>query len=341
MAKTAFETNNALTKKAFDEKLFRDGVKESFFSKFMSEKGDNIVQVKTQLEKGQGDKITMPIRMRLTGAGKVGGETLEGNEEALTTYDSSVTLEQYRNAVRIRGKLDRKRPAFSITDEAKSAIQDWMTEKIDSLAFSAILNAPTKNFYLNSSSVITASASGATAKAALHATNSKLSLDLLSAVKASAKTGGNRAYTPLRPVKINGKDYYVFLTHPDALYDLKASSDFKQAMREAEVRGKENPLFTDAVAIWQGIIIHEHENITTFTDGGGASVAGCQSVFMGAQSLVWAWGARPETIMEEFDYKNELGYAIDMLAGVAKPVFNSIDYGSLGVWVARTNISGL
>jgi hypothetical protein len=54
MAKTSFSTSDALTKKAWEEKLFRDSVKESYFSKFVSSGADTIVTEKTQLSKDKG-----------------------------------------------------------------------------------------------------------------------------------------------------------------------------------------------------------------------------------------------------------------------------------------------
>jgi hypothetical protein len=54
MAKTNFTTNDALTKKAWEEKLFRDSVKEAYFAKFTSAGSDTIVSEKTQLTKDKG-----------------------------------------------------------------------------------------------------------------------------------------------------------------------------------------------------------------------------------------------------------------------------------------------
>lgn len=339
MAKTSFATGDALTKKVWEEKLFRDTLKEAYFSKFMGDTPDSLVQTQTQLEKSQGDRVTFGIRMRLTGAGVTSGQILENNEEKLTTYSYNLSLEQYRHGVRDNGAMDRQRAVFSIDDESELALKDWGAEKIDSLCFSAIQASPTKVFYRNSSGVSTAS-SAATAKAGLSATNSLLTPNFLSFIKAWAKTGGARTYVPLRPIMVKGRAYYILLVHPDCMYDLKVDSTFQQAMREAEIRGPENPLFQGATAIWDGVVIHEHENITVATDGGGASVPWASCVFMGAQSLLWAWGKRPEIVEETFDYNNEHGYGWGMIGAAGKPQFNSLDYGSLGVYLARTNVSG-
>jgi N4-gp56 family major capsid protein len=346
MAKTTFETNNALTKKAWEEKLFRDSRKEAYFEKFTGTSSESIVQRKEQLTKSKGDKITFGIRMRLAGAGVTGDDILENNEEKLNSYDFSVTLDQQRHAVRDNGALTRKRVMFNIDEESKDALKVWGSEKRDLMHFDALgllstsTVTPSKVFYKTSTGVLANSA--ATAKAAITvAADSKLTPTMISAVKAWAITGGNRQYIPLRPVKVGGKSYYVLLVHPDVMYDLKIDSTFAQARREALERGSENPIFTGATAIWDGVVIHEHENCAIGTDGGGGAIPWSKAALLGAQSLVAAEGERGEVVQETFDYKNQNGYAWKQMLSVAKPVFNSLDYGSLGVYVSRTNISGL
>lgn len=339
MAKTGMATGNALAKKVFEEKLHRDAVKETYFGpRFMGTGPDAVIQVKTQLEKSKGDKITFGLRMRLQGTGVTSGTILEGNEEKLTAYDCSVSLEQYRHAVRTEGKLPVQRATYDMLAEGKQAIKDWGTEKVDALIFSALASSPTKYVYMNSSDVVTFATSDPKASLSTVA-HSGLSTTLISATKAWAKTGGNRAYVPIRPVKVDGKEYYILLVHPEQLFDLKQTTAFQSAVREAEVRGPTNPLFTGAAAIWDGVVIHEHENISLANDGGGSTTHYGKGIFMGAQAGVLAWGQRGEIVEESFDYKNEVGYAWNMIMGVTKSKFNSLDYGSLAVFTTCTNIS--
>ena len=61
MSKTAFSTSNALTKKLWQEKLFRDTVKESYFSKFMGDNMESLVYTKTDLEK-VGDDLWIGVK---------------------------------------------------------------------------------------------------------------------------------------------------------------------------------------------------------------------------------------------------------------------------------------
>jgi N4-gp56 family major capsid protein len=339
MGKTTFSSSDNLTVKLWSERLFRDVRIESYFDRFMGEGAKSLVQVNTDLTKSKGDNVTFGLRERLAGDGVTSGQALEGNEEALSFYDFDVSLEEYAHAVRDRGPLDRQRPQFDLDSEARDALKVWGSEKIDKLCFDALAETPTRVFYSTDGSTPATTATAATASGAL-TSSSKLFPDLLSYAKAWAMTGGNRTQTPLRPVKIEGKDYLVVLIHPDVMYDLFTDSTFEQARREAEVRGSDNPLFTGAKAIWNGMIIHEHENVAIGTDAGsGSDVPWAKCSIMGQQALCWAWGKRGKLVAEEFDYQREHGFAWSMMSGVEKPKFNSLDYGSVGLYVARTQIS--
>jgi N4-gp56 family major capsid protein len=345
MAKTSIETGDNLTKKVWEEKVFRESQKMAYFNRFMGESMDSIVCVKKQLTKSRGDNITFGLIKRLTGAGVTGTQILEGNEERLNWADDSVTLELYRHGIRDRGKLDRQRAMFEISKESEQRLKVWAAEKIDQLCFDELTgtgtssNTPTKVFYPDSSAVFQGD-TAANAIAGLDASNSKITLNFISALRSWASTGGDRQYEPLRPINVDGRKVYVLLVHPDVAYDLKVSSAWQQAQREAQNRGDKNPLFTGAIGMWDNVVIHEHENVPTLTDGGGGgNVAYAKCSLLGAQSLIWAWGAKEEVTQETFDYKNEIGYGWGMIAKCKRPQFDSKDWGSLGVYLARTNIS--
>jgi hypothetical protein len=341
MSKTIFSTSNALTKKLWDEDLFRDVQIESYFvSRFMSESENNLVQVQTDLTKSQGDQVTFGIVPNLSGDGVTSGQTLEGNEEGLNSYDYSILLEQYRHATRTRGKLDVQRAMFSIPNVSREKLKIWGAEKIDKLLVAALLASPTKILYRDGvAGVPSGTSSSATAKTALRAANSKITPNFISAIRVWAKTGGSAATWRIRPVKMDGQEYYVLLVNPAVMYDLRIDATFQQAMKDAMDRGKNNPLFKGATAVWDNVVIHETERIPLFSDGGAGAETGAFGALMGAQALCWAWGERPETVQEEFDYKNEMGWAWEMIAKAGKPKFNSKDYGTVGVVFAATNIT--
>ena len=331
MAKTAIATGSAGKKERYEEKLFRDTAKESYFSRFMGGDG-NIVHEKTNLEKGKGDDLNFGIVMRNTNRAIVDG-TLEGNEQKLSDYYDNVLIHKYRLGVRSEGELDEKRAFWDLTDTMRNNLRVQGGEEMDQLCMDALVNSPTKIFYGGDATSVTPGSGDIAA-------TDKLTPDLISKVKTWGKNGGNRAQTPLRPVRIDGKDYFVMVVHDDNLYDLNKDSTFHEARRTAEIRGKENPIFTGAYAIWDGVVIHSHENVPLYTNwGSGSNVAGSKCTLMGAQALMWAWGRRPKLVEATFDYGDEIGIEWSIMAGVKKPKFNSLDYGSIGVYVARTQVS--
>lgn len=341
MAITTVATGDSLIQNVVSEKLLREAIKESYFSKFTDETGNTLVHRKRDLTKGKGDKITVGIRMKAKGAGVGEGERLKGKEESLVTYSCTVTLAQRRHAVSGGTTMDEQRAAWDIPMEAEAALKDWASEYIDQLHFTALLKDPTKILYLDGSAgAFSGTSSASTAKTAMHATNSDITPAFISACKNWAKTGGNRAVNPLRPIKVEGGEYYVMLVSPNVGYDLRQNNEFYTALKDAEIRGKDNPLFQGATAIWDGVVIHTHENLADYDNGGGASVHYNVGAFMGAQALIYANGEPGKFVKESDDYDNEYYIAWGHIGAVIKPTFNTKDYGSFGVYLACSNVTG-
>lgn len=348
MAKTtqagSTATNEAV-RQIWIEKLFREMIVESYFMpRFSGEGKDNIVQVQTDLTKTRGDRMNFGITFKLSGAGVTSGTTLEGNEESLSDDMWTIVLEQYRHAVRDDGAMTRQRKFYDVDAESRSAIVNWGAEKIDTLIFNSlnIASNSTGAIYtsLNSGSPVLSTST----KAATVTATDKLDLDFISFIKTIAKTGANREFNPIIPIKVEGKNYYVLLVHPEVLYDLRVDSQFQQAMREAQARGNDNPLFKTATAIWDNVVIHEHERVPiAATYGAGSNVAGAECYLLGQQAIVWAWAQRPNLVTKLFDYDNEIGHAWSMIGKADTPYFtwSGTNYknGSLVVQLARTAVS--
>ena len=346
---TVINNGDALAVRVDDEILFRETEKLTFFSAkgLMGTSSESLVQVKSQLEKKKGDTIRFGYVPRLGGNGVTGSQPLEGNEQDLSFAYMDVVLERYRQAVKDGGTLSSDRPIFDLNKELSEALKVWGKEKIDLLCFNALgigpnpVSAPGKVFYLDSAGTLSAG-SAATAKANLSAANSKITPDFVRALKTWATTGGDRSYSPIRPAYIDGEAHFVLLTHDDALYDLETNPKYESYVREAAERGKNNPFFRGAKAIISNVVIRAHENCDIAGDaGGGGNVSYAKGSFMGAQALCWAWGRRPKLVKKSFDYDEFEGEAWGITAGVKRSEFNSLDYGSVGVWVSRTAISSL
>ena len=364
MSRSVMTTSDNLRKQIWEEELYRDTLKETFFVSRLGgdaytklEKGqpfesspNDIIQVKTAMEaKGRtktrnGDKITFGLVPRIDPAtypGVRSGQKLKGKEVPLSWYDFAIELERYRQAISAGSPMDWHRASFNMPTEAEAALKNWGVEILDKICFDALAVSTGTPFFYKTAAGVLKTTTAATAKTALTVADGKLTPQMVSFMKTWGITGGGRTYIPPRPVKIKGKNYYALIVHPDVVYDWKQDSTVQQASREAEVRGSENPLFTGASYIWDGVVIHENENITVGTDAGaGSDVAYSVGHLLGAQALCFGWGERPSIVEDTEDYQEDLFYAWRMTCAVEKPVFNSKAYGSFSFYIARTNVSG-
>ena len=131
MAGTSFSESNDLTVKVWAKKLFVEALKQTVLDKFIGTSSDSAIVVKDELSKMAGDRIRYGLRMQLDGDGVRGDSTLEGNEEALTTYTDAVFIDQLRHAVKVIGNMSQQRVTFDIRSEAQSGLVDWWANRLD------------------------------------------------------------------------------------------------------------------------------------------------------------------------------------------------------------------
>ncbi len=336
MGKTFIPTGSTAAKKIWDEKIWREAMKQSYFKKFMNNTGTSIVFEKEELMKSKGDTIYFGLRSRLDKGYLPSGTPVEGNENALTTYQDSVVVDEKNFGIRDGGMIVKQRAFYDLDEESKQALIDQSSENFDLEMFTQLRATNTSCLY-EVAGVFTRTATLATATAAV-TTADLLNPEFITKAKTWALTNRD-SQIPLKPIKVDGKDYLILLVHPDCLADLENDTTFAQARREADIRGKENPIFSGAYAIWNGVVIHAHENISIGVNAGTVPYA--QNFLLGERALVLGWAKKPEIVADTFSYGQETGFASLSMFGVKKPQFNSQDYGSVCVVTARTNISGI
>src|ERR1700742_3019721 len=138
MAVTNYATGNALAVKLWSKRLSVEALKATWLYKFIGESTDDMIQIKDETSKSAGDSITYGLRMQLSGNGVLGDGTLEGNEEALTTYSDALIINQLRHAVRSQGRMSQQRVPFSVRDEALGGLRDWWADRIDWWGFNQL-----------------------------------------------------------------------------------------------------------------------------------------------------------------------------------------------------------
>ncbi len=309
--------------------------KEIYFSKFMGEGPGNAIHVK-QVEEGVGKDVTFGLVTQLTGNPVTGDTALEGSEQSLSTYANTVSLNQKRLAVRDTGKFRNSKVLYDFRSTALDLLKQQYAELIDADIFSALTQTGANHAYYSAQAG--GYSQGGTDPESALTSSDKIALDDISAMKTIAKIGGAYNYK-IRPLRVDGKEYYVLILHPEVAYDLFTLSDWQTAQREAQVRGNDNPLFSGALGVWDGVIVHSHEGITTGSDAGsGDDVPFARNIFMGAQAACFADNSGMNWVEKTFDYGNQLGISAGKIYGVGISDYNNKDYGVIQYLTARTDV---
>jgi len=306
-----------------------------YFSKFMGEGPGNAIHVK-QMEEGKGKDVTFGLVSQLSGSAITGDSSLEGNEQSLSTFSNTVSTNQKRLAVRDTGKFANSKVLYDFRSTSLDLLKTQYSELIDADIFSALSTTSGTHAYYRADATTSVYATS-DPKAAL-ADADGITLADISAMKTLAQIGGSANYR-MRPIRVDGNDYYVLVLHPEVAYDLFELDEFQQIQREAQNRGESNPLFSGALGIYNGVVIHSHEGVNTFDNGGGAAVKGARNLFMGAQAACFAESSDMMWVEKTFDYGNQLGISASKIYGVDISDYNSKDYGVIQYVSARTDLS--
>lgn len=323
---TATNIPESLKLQAWAKDTWSAGLHQSYFEKFFGTSADSIIQLREELKKEKGDRINIPLLMTLGGDGVTGDNILEGNEEHLVYRDFYVTIDQLRQAVRIEGKMLEKKHALDMRKDAKSQLSLWFARKIDNMIFKALTTAPSKDRVIY--------AGTAAAEAALTSAD-KFSTSLIGKAKRKAIEDEDKA---IRPIRIDGSDRYVMVIDEYQARDLQSDEKWLDAQKYANIRGEKNPIFTGALGMYDGVIIHSSNRVPRATVDGG-TVKTSHALFLGAQAAVLAEGGGLEWNEDTFDYKNQVGFALGRIFGIAKPAFkfdgeNLTDFGVINVVTA-------
>jgi N4-gp56 family major capsid protein len=359
MAVTSYSVGAAEAVKLWSRRTFREALKSTSVSKFFGTTTDSLIQILDEANKGPGDRITTILRMQLNGAGIIGDNTLEGQEEALTTYTDNIFIDQLRHAVRSAGRVTEQRIPFSIREEIQLGLSDWWQDRISTWFFNQACSntAVTDTRFSGLQSVAPADTAhnfiagtgftgGANSAALLSDTVSdRMQLSLIDMAVAQAKT-----ISPMiRPLMIDGAQRYVMFLHPYQVKDLRVTTGTGtwQDIQKAALMGgqySDNALFTGALGMYNNVILHEDPRVPLVSDFSGTAIANTRAaVLCGAQAATLAFGRGYGLngtnqiltwVEEKFDFENQFGVAAGLVGGMKKSVYNGMDFGTIrvGTW---------
>lgn len=184
----------------------------------------------------------------------------------------------------------------------------------------------------------------ATALATIDSTNDKLTAAAISKVKRIAQatatidaTSANNI-SPITPYSTReGDEMYVYFAHPLSFRDLRNDPAMVDALKHAEVRGKDNPLFRAGDLMWDGVVIREMHDMEVIAGAGASGIDVAHNFLAGQSALAVAYGEEPRIITDrDQDYQFRPAVAVQELIGIKKTSFAGRQYGGVSHFVSAT-----
>ena len=363
MSLTNFSLLTTEQKTIWSLDLWKQARNMSFVNKFLGKGPNSLIQHITELKKSEkGARAVITLLADLTGDGVAGDRTLEGNEEAMQTFDQVIRIDQLRHANRHEGKMADQKSVVEFRGNSRDVLAYWLADRIDQMAFSA-LGGRSFAFKPNGATRVGSDLPFLefAADVAAPSTKRMTRWDNINKVLKDSVSGNNtsgdivntgaaatsdypawqmfvqlKAYAKDRYIRgVNGEGgeetYHAFLT-PQAMAKLKADPDYMLNLRHSQQTAKNNALFTGSSVLIDGIYLHEFRHVPNVSQavsgsgkyGAGLNLEGSQVLFCGAQALGMADIGAPEWNEKGFDYENSQGIAIGKILGFLKPKFGTI-----------------
>lgn len=357
-------------KTVWSRELWKQARNMSFVNRFLGKDPNSLIQHVTELKKTEkGSRAVITLLADLQGDGVAGDRTLEGNEEAMQTFDQVIRIDQLRHANRHEGRMANQKSVVEFRGNSRDVLAYWLADRIDQMAFLTLSGVSYANKndgttrtgsdlqYLEFAADVAAPTSGrrlrwdgtnktlisSAATSAIAATDTPM-WEMFVQLKAYAKT------RYIRGIMEDGNEetYHAFLS-PQAMARLKQDTTYMQNLRHAADKDKSNKLYTGGTVKIDGIYLHEFRHVyNTFGAasgskwGDGCAIDGCQVLFCGAQAMGMADIGAPEWVEKGFDYDNQQGISVGKILGFLKPKFTSIyesnateDFGVISCYVAQ------
>jgi len=196
----------------------------------------------------KGSTATIPFMNHLKTQGKLNGATLEGEEEKITTSGSTVTLVQYDNAVKLEGRMEEQKAAFTLGEKYRSRLTPWLANVHDWEIMRRVRPSALTDAVLSGTGQVTVFAGDATEVGQIDAAD-KFSVAMLRKLQAIIAAKGFGPVTYANGRAASG----VLLITPEQWADLQTyDEDWKNGSWHAMPRGGDNPFFKISESEWVG-----------------------------------------------------------------------------------------
>lgn len=330
---------SGLTPQQWDDQHFNEYIQADIFGPLMGEGENAPMQVKTDLTKKPGDSVTFALVNRLTGDATTNDDTLEGNEEDLTSRSQRVYVEERAHAVRV-SSYQEQLSAIGLREAARPSLKTWVNEdtrdriivemgSINGVAYTSASEAEKDAWLADNpqtlfgAAVANNSANDHSASLAnIDSTNDKLTKRALELLKRRALASIN-GKPKMRPIKVSEENKRLFIAyvHPFLFRDLRA--DMESVLDDTTKAGEALRLFEGGDLLWDNIIVKELDDAPIYEDVGNGGIDVAPIYLVGAQAIAHAKCKPWRTVEKDFDYGRKKGIAMMGFDGFAKLRFGT------------------
>jgi N4-gp56 family major capsid protein len=259
----------------WEKRLRFDAARKSFWGMLKGKEGsEKPIIEKEDFVNQAGDVIHVQVMSELYGPGVTGESTLRGNEDKLSTGQFNVEVDWLRKAVALTKKV-KKEVNFEAIQESRIRLSNWLARELDRQVFAGMLTDTTHTLY----------AGNATSAATLGDDDTFTTQELDKIKLAMDRKGA----LPLSIERKNGQETYhygVVISEVDE-YNLRGDDRWLEAVRNAQVRSENNPIFSGAPVEWNGLLVYTLRGVraagcvqgtplrpetTLYTDGAGTAL---------------------------------------------------------------------
>lgn len=338
MAET--RVNSALSPTIWDDDFSTEFYQQNPFSAYMGTSNNNPIVLKEDFASQRGNGITFEFITNLKRGTIFDRQPLRGHEDKLGEYGDKISWRLRKKGISIH-ELDADLAAIDLRKASRGALKTWAEEDvkwdtIDRLGDVGsncdvpfdIATAAEKNAWVaaNSDRVLFGaaksnySATFATAAGNVDSTNDKLTRRSLSTLKRIALTASPRI-TPISVKERSNRRYYVAFAHPFVFRDF--ANDAEDVTAKVSVIDRNEGLFLGGDREWDGVILHEVDDMPIYTGIGNGGIDVSPVYLMGQEALGMAIKQRYRSRTQEDDYGQVEGLGMIGKWGMKKLCYSS------------------
>lgn len=342
MAET--RVNSALSPTYWDDQFSTEFYQTNPFAAYSGTSSNNPIVMKEDFASKRGNGITFEFITNLKRGTIFDRQPLRGHEDVMGEYGDKIFWRMRKKGISMH-ELDEDLAAIDLRKAAKGNLRTWADEDvkwetIDRLGdvgakcdvpFDTASTADKNTWVTNNADRVlfgngkaNYSTTFATAAGNVDSTNDKLTRSALSMLKRIALTASPRI-TPISVETRSNRRYFVAFAHPFVFRDFVKDAEDVQA--KVSVIERNEGLFLGGDREWDGVILHEVDDMPIYAGIGNGGIDISPVYLMGQEALGWAIKSRYRSREQKDDYDQVHGLGMIGKWGMKKLCYNGADFG--------------